>query len=336
MTMEPLISIIVPVYNCETFLSQCVNSLLEQTYPHIEIILVNDGSKDNSGNICEALAFNNSKVNVIHQVNNGAAKARQTGVLHARGEYVVFIDADDWVETDYIESLVSIALKHKCDIVISTYKSYTEDKYITNPQYFNLGFYDEEMLKKYIYPSMLSAKPFFKFGIMPSMCGKLFRIDVAKDNLKTLENEIFFGEDGCFVYSVLLDCKSIYITEYSGYIYRNNPNSVTHTFNSKIMEDNLKLKNFYLELICKKKWNIDNQLDEYLTYLCDFTITSALLSSNPPKVKELKEYINYLYPKNISKNKKFNQMTFKRRFKFFLIRTKMLNLLKVYLKFRRS
>ena len=335
MISNTLISIIIPVYNCGMFLSQCVNSLLEQTYSNLEIILVDDGSKDDSGALCDEFAAKSEKIIVLHQPNSGVAKARQVGIQKAKGQYILFIDADDWMEQTYVENLMNLSLEYDCDIIISGYRRYTDQQYIETTQHFDNGYYDKENLKKKIYPSMLSATPFFTFGITPSMWGKLFKKEIATANLKALENQIFFGEDGCFVYSALLDCRSIYITDHSGYIYRHNETSVTHTFNPKLMADNLKLKNFYLELCKEKEWDMGSQFEEYMAYLCDFTITSALSSDNSPSAKELKQYINALFPKNIVRNKKFKQINLKRKIRFFLIKASKFAFLKKYLTSKR-
>lgn len=121
-----LISVIVPVYNVEEYICRCIDSLLAQTYPHIEVILVNDGSTDNSGKICDEYAAKDSRIKVVHQPNGGVSAARQTGIDAATGEYTIHADPDDWVEADMLQELVTKAQEENADMVICDY--YTEDK----------------------------------------------------------------------------------------------------------------------------------------------------------------------------------------------------------------
>lgn len=114
-----MISVIVPVYNCEKYITRCVESILKQSYSDYEIILVNDGSTDSSGDICDKLKSRDSRIHVIHKVNGGVSSARNAGLKNAQGDYIAFIDADDWVEPDYLEALIEPMLYDQdLDIVI--------------------------------------------------------------------------------------------------------------------------------------------------------------------------------------------------------------------------
>lgn len=114
--MNPLVSIIIAVYNVEKYIEKCVNSLLEQTYKNIEILLINDGSQDNSGNICDSLAKNDCRIRVIHQTNAGVSAARNAGLDTMNGKYVTFVDGDDYVAEDFIECLYNAVSKNNADI----------------------------------------------------------------------------------------------------------------------------------------------------------------------------------------------------------------------------
>lgn len=122
------ISIIVPVYNVEEYLEQCIDSLLKQTMEDIEIILVDDGSRDNSGRICDRMKQKDYRINVIHQPNQGVSVARNTGIEVAKGEWITFVDGDDWVAPELCEKTVTFAEKNEADVVIFSYYSvYTND-----------------------------------------------------------------------------------------------------------------------------------------------------------------------------------------------------------------
>lgn len=111
-----LISVIVPVYNSEKYLKKCLRSICAQSYPHLEILLVDDGSTDQSGGICDDFAGRDRRVRVIHQQNGGEIKARHTGIAHAKGKYLAFVDADDWIDPDFIAYLYGLLQKHHTEI----------------------------------------------------------------------------------------------------------------------------------------------------------------------------------------------------------------------------
>ena len=122
--MDKLISIIVPVYNVEKYVAECIESIIKQTYQNLEILLIDDGSTDNSGKICDKYAEKDKRIKIIHKENGGVSSARNLGLDLAQGEYIAFIDSDDFVSNKYIESLYS-AIEHKdAEIVLSKYSNY--------------------------------------------------------------------------------------------------------------------------------------------------------------------------------------------------------------------
>lgn len=123
---RPLVSIVVPVYNVEEYVSACVNSLLAQTYPHLEILLVNDGSTDSSGRIIDSIT--DPRVRIFHQENGGLSSARNLGIHQATGDYLCFIDSDDVVREDFVEQLLDAALTYDCDLAICNLTSFSDDR----------------------------------------------------------------------------------------------------------------------------------------------------------------------------------------------------------------
>lgn len=115
---EPLISVIVPVYNVENYLDKSIGSILAQTYQNLELILVDDGSKDASGAMCDAWRAKDARIRVIHQTNGGQALARNHGIDEAAGAYLAFIDSDDWIAPDYLETLYRLLWEHRAEISI--------------------------------------------------------------------------------------------------------------------------------------------------------------------------------------------------------------------------
>lgn len=129
-----MISIIVPIYNSERWLRRCIDSILHQTYSQFEILLIDDGSDDGSGKICDEYALADSRVHVIHKTNGGVSSARQVGIENAKGDYIIHIDSDDYINKNMLEELYNCAIKDKSDVVICDYyeifKKRTEQKYV--------------------------------------------------------------------------------------------------------------------------------------------------------------------------------------------------------------
>ncbi len=125
--MKDLISVIVPVYNTAELLPKCIDSILTQTYSNLEVILVNDGSSDNSGNICDEYAKKDSRIKVIHKENGGVSEARNVALDTVNGDYVIFVDSDDYLEPTIYETLINLSYEHNCDISICSYTTYRED-----------------------------------------------------------------------------------------------------------------------------------------------------------------------------------------------------------------
>lgn len=325
-----LVSVIIPVYNCEKYLQQCVESLLKQTYQIHEIILIDDGSLDRSPEICDSFAENSTIIKVIHKANAGSAAARKKGIQQSTGDYILFIDADDWVAENYVEQLVSLARIWKTDIVIGTFLRYTGDHYLLYDHFFPQGYYDKIQCRSVIFPSMLSTSSFYSFGVSPSMCGKLFKIEIVKKNIGALEAGVILGEDGCFTYSALLDCSSIYISNECGYIYRRNATSVTHRFDERLLQDGKKLKAFLEKLAATKEWDVNTQIDEYMAYVCNYTVTQALKSgygTSKENRKRLKTYIRDVFPVGFLKNRNFLKSKKTTLIRYMLIRCRALTLL---------
>ena len=126
--MTEKITVIVPVYNVENYLNKCLDSLINQTYKNLEIIVINDGSTDNSGTICQEYAQKDNRIVYIEKENGGLSDARNAGLDRMTGSYVTFVDSDDWIEQDYVEVLYNKLTEHQADVSVGNYYSYNEDE----------------------------------------------------------------------------------------------------------------------------------------------------------------------------------------------------------------
>lgn len=208
------VSIIVPVYNVEKYICECIDSLLKQTYKDIEIILVDDGSIDMSANICNEYMRYNTNVKTYHIKNSGPAVARNYGLTKAKGDYIMFVDADDWIEQDTISKCCEILEKMQCDMVFFNMCDFEKERICEFRTLKGKERNFEEKEISYLEDMLLTFK-----GENPGGAGalggpvcKLIRRDIA--NKCHFPNELSFGEDTCFVEQVLQKSKAIsYINE---------------------------------------------------------------------------------------------------------------------------
>lgn len=233
------VSVVVPIYNSEKYIEKCIRSIISQTYINLEILLVNDGSTDSSLKICEKMAEKDERLVVISQKNSGVAAARRTGVRQATGEYIVFIDSDDYVDPEYVYEFAKI-MQEVTDIVISGF-CLNKEKYLNNVE---VGKYNIN-INCPIISNMIYAEDNVSRGIMTCICGKMFKTSIAKKIIENIDTRVYYGEDGEFIYKYLLDCKSAYVTDYCGYHYTSNSTSITHTVHEDFL---ININRLYLSL----------------------------------------------------------------------------------------
>lgn len=264
---NPRFSVIVPIYNVEKFLRQCIESVMRQTYQNFELILVDDGATDSSGKICDEYASQSDKIQVIHKNNGGLVSARRTGVLAANGKYIAYVDGDDWVADCWLLEVSRIIDKHHPDIVeFNAYKN-IDGKNIELKTSHYRGFFDKNEVAERIIPSMLFDRQqrFFTFGILPAVWSKIIRTDILKENLCT-EDRISFGEDVACIYNSILICESFYGIEKSLYYYRQNNQSMTKAYDAKRF-DRLEILFEYLKKnLLPKNITLEKQYDAYVLF----------------------------------------------------------------------
>jgi len=211
----PLISIIVPVYNAEEYLGQCLDSILAQTYTHLEIILINDGSTDNSKQICDIYALKDKRIKVIHQPNKGVAYARNAGLALARGEYIGFVDSDDFIGNDMYRYLLKLILQDNADIAMCNLYKQTSGGWQKDSQI-------------HAYYNIIKPTQIFSLSSWAYLVVKLFKHSI----LKPIHFDVnaSYNEDGLFIFHSLQRAKSIAIGQEAFYYYRYNTNSATNNF----------------------------------------------------------------------------------------------------------
>lgn len=282
-----MISIIVPVYNVEKYISKCIDSVINQTYINWELILINDGSKDNSGIICDEYAAKDKRIRVIHKNNGGVSRARNSGIELAKGEYICFIDSDDWIEQTYLSDFR--INEFKCDFYFSgalydtygkvySYKKYNE-KFCRSKYEIRNDFFDQDLLS--------NGYPW----------GKLYRTQIIRENNLRFNENLTINEDHIFVFQYFLHINSLYITNAAGYHYTVFDNSGRKLSGKINSYTELKTASEHFNIIIdelKSKWDISD--DKYNILYNSFVMSkrfSALRSL--VLLKEKKYFKEELY-----------------------------------------
>lgn len=290
-----LVSIIIPVYNSEAFLDKCIQSAINQSYKNIEVILVDDGSIDSSGEICDNYSSIDSRVKTIHKNNGGLVSSRKTGLKASTGEYILYIDGDDWIELTLIENYVNQVIKFKADVVISSHIVNLEGREDILMNSIPSGVYDKDKLKSTVYPKMLYTGKFSQFGIFSYSWGKLYKKEILLENQLRVDENITIGEDALCLYPTLLDVDTLVILEQPGYHYRQRADSLIKTLRKigipkmqKVYDD---FKNIFFD---------KGVLDIMLPQLQHYLLSLLIINTEGPDV----DGITDLYPFNEIESKK--------------------------------
>ena len=218
-----MISVIIPVYNAEKYIARCLDSLLAQTYTDFEAIAIDDGSADGSFAICQAYGEKDPRFHAIHQENQGVSAARNAGIDRARGDYIAFIDADDYVLPDYLEQLLQAAQTHNADIACCDFVEILADGQTpSTPRVVS-----QRLVQRPtdLFEDIISERE----GYCACVWAKLIRINLAK---KVRFQKLRFGEDHVYMFDLFCHKPVVYLSTYKGYCYAPNEGSVTVQYNA--------------------------------------------------------------------------------------------------------
>jgi glycosyltransferase involved in cell wall biosynthesis len=279
-----LLSVIVPIYGVEKYVDECVKSIINQTYKELEIILVIDGSCDRSPEICEYYKKNDSRVRLVYKKNAGLVSARKAGVEIAKGEYIGFVDGDDWIELQMYEDLINLVKKTDADIIVGGHKEEIDGVVVeVLKNSLPCGYYDKEKMIEKIYPYMLYTGEFSQFGIFSYLWNKIFRRDVIYDSQMSIDDRIFMAEDAACTYPALLNANSLYVTDSSYYHYRQHVNSMVKTREV----DELELERYNLLYTHLYKNFINTPIADVLIKQLDMFLLSLLTVRSTIRFKNL-------------------------------------------------
>lgn len=241
--MEDLISIIVPIYNVEKYIHRCIDSIINQTYKNIEIILVDDGSSDGSGKICDEYQRKDERIKAIHKKNGGLGFARNSGLDVASGKYVTFIDGDDYIGLTHIEKMHTLIIETNSDTCMAGHtKVYSnrEEKHLNVCS----GKIYKGNVKEQILPRMCGANSYGQDYIEMSVCMVLLSNEIIKQNhLRFVSEREYVSEDLVFDFEYYPLSKSVCISDDADYYYCDNAGSLTTKYRSDRFESQIKLYN---------------------------------------------------------------------------------------------
>lgn len=227
MEADKKLSVIVTVYNIENYISKCIESLVNQTYKNLEIILVNDGSTDSSGKICDKYAEKDTRIYVIHQKNQGVMKALYAGIKAANCQYVTFVDGDDWLSENAYESILQY-LAEGVDVISYGSIQYSGGNlYRDNPEKIAEGLYLKKDISEQIFPKMLwNNEEKRLYDLNPALWSKIMRKDIVLKTIEKVKNvNIYYGQDVVIVYPMMALVKKMYVLQECYYYHRQRKNT---------------------------------------------------------------------------------------------------------------
>lgn len=320
-----LISVIVPVYNVEKYLDECVNSILDQTYSNIEILLIDDGSTDNSPNICDFYEKQDNRVRVIHQQNGGLSLARNIGIEKSQGDFIVFVDSDDYISTDMLEVMINEMKKNieSTSILMCNFVKFDSYGNVIKKNNYNL---EKEIIDKVSAIDRLIVSKDINYIVA---WGKLYKKEVFDEIRFPLNKQ---NEDEFVMHKVYFNCDSIICLDKCFYKYRIRDNSI---MNSKFsIKQFNKLEALYDRVNFCKKHNLIDLMNKaqqmYIAYFIDFyikgmeTLTIKKSIIRRKKIYLIKQIFYILKNKYINNREKIIIFLFAINYKLYLCVSKYL------------
>lgn len=293
MEKHPLVSVIVPIYMIDRYVGICIESIMNQTYKNLEIILVDDGSPDRAPEICDLYQSKDDRIRVIHKKNGGLVSARKAGLKEAKADLITYVDGDDWIGPQFIEKLVRAAEETDADMVCAGQTRVIFERRATLTDALSKGVYladiadPEELVRdgssdsriagtmSALLEQMMSCGTFYRPGISTYVWNKLFRREILYDVQMRVDEKISIGEDAAVTYPALLKCRRVAVTDNAEYHYRQREDSMLKQ-SSSFSDEAGKLKALYEYLMRPEVWggtgldryHLERQILDYVLSIC--------------------------------------------------------------------
>lgn len=295
---NPLISVVIPVYNTAPYLEKCLDSVVKQTYQNLQVIIINDGSTDNSAEICQKFTNKDNRIEFINKQNEGVSIARNIGIEKSKGEWIYFLDSDDFIDLNMFEYLIETAFKKECDIIQFGIRSFKNKQLVSERLPSNNKEYTD--LKKFIEENQL--KPI-------SACLHFINTSIIKNNSLCFNENLKHGEDMLFMYSTYSYARKIFVLDKVFYNQVLSPNSASRKpIKAKVIFDKL----LFLSEICKfaKKNHKINELKTEINNLSKELFVLPLQMQNYSEFKNHKSEFQKIYRKLYNENKDIFEKSF--------------------------
>lgn len=324
-----LISIIIPVYNTEKYLEKCIESVVGQTYKNLEIILVDDGSTDTSGIMCDEWAKKDNRIKVFHKPNGGLMNAWKYGVMHSTGEYIGFVDSDDWIDANMYEKLLDKALRDNVQLVLCgfIFEGFMPQK--RGNTFLEEIYYSKKEVLEKVYPYMIRHNG--GRGILPNRMTKLFYRELLLSVLDLCDERVSIGEDLLTTFAVMAKVENNFsvLANFYPYHYRTDNVSMTRSYSDAKYQKLDVLKECMLQVSKEYNYDFSLQLDmDYVALVLEQMELEILFSgkTNRELKKSLKERKKGILSTAI-KNVKYFGFSKKQKLYLFLIRHNLFSLM---------
>lgn len=293
-----MISIIVPIYKAENFLCKCIDSIVAQTYTDWELLLINDGSPDNSGSLCDRYAQLDSRIHVYHKQNGGVSSARNLGLEYAKGDWITFVDADDWVEPLMFEK--AMLVKEDCDLIVQSYREVKLENLSQNGEIIKMEIQDGVYTGNKL--SSILSQIYVPHFLTP--WAKIIRREILTQNELKFDPNMFLGEDTRMSFDYLACCKNVCFQNYPGYCYNLCEDSSTKykmtqdqicyniektfaSYNRCVAQHGTLSRSYrwerqsvYVHIVCYKRWINFNGLDKEPTENLKLVLTNHYIHNS--------------------------------------------------------
>ena len=269
----PMLSVVITVYNIEKYLRKCLDSVLNQRYTDMEIIIVDDGSEDGCSDICDKYKEKDSRVKVIHEKNSGSVRARKTGASFATGKYISFIDGDDWLDSTMYYDMMNRLIIENADMIIAGYIEERGNSYLKKNE-IQSGIYRNNTLQ-YVLENALSTGKFYSPGIIPALWNKIFKREMISNIEMMVDDAICIGDDAAVTYPLIEQSSCIIVAnDIQAYHYRILQGSLSRTIDDQFFFRTKKLIDGLKNHLITEEFQ--NSLNYYVLFMVELGLKKIL------------------------------------------------------------